>query len=56
MIAIVNVSKTLNPTGVHEYEVRINSKVIAKFKHNREDDLTKFLIKAAIAVATKESK
>jgi len=49
MIAIVNVSKSLSPVGWHEYELRINQKVIAKFKHKREDGLAECLRKAAKA-------
>ena len=49
MIAIVNVSKECYPIGWHDYEVRINSNVIAKFKHKREDGLTKCLELAAQA-------
>jgi histone H3/H4 len=49
MIAIVNVSKTLSPFGWNDYELRINSKVIAAFRHKREEGLAKCLEQAAAA-------
>lgn len=49
MIAIVNVSKKIKPTGPHKYELRINSTVLAEFNHNREDSLSICLRKAADA-------
>lgn len=49
MIAIVNVSENPSPFGVHDYELRINREVIAKFQHKREDGLTVCLQKAAAA-------
>ena len=49
MIAVVNVSTHNQPTGWHDYEVRINAKVIAKFRHRREEGLTKCLECAAKA-------
>ena len=50
MVAIVNVSDNPDLTGVQEYEVRINSKVICKFTHVRENELAECLRKAADAV------
>ena len=50
MIAIVNVSETQYPIGWHNYELRINKKVIATFTHKREEGLTKCLERAAEAV------
>ena len=50
MVAIVNVSNGPDLTGVQEYEVRINSKVICKFTHVRENGLAECLRKAADAV------
>ena len=50
MVAIVNVSDGPDLTGVQEYEVRINSKVICKFTHIRENGLAECLRKAADAV------
>jgi hypothetical protein len=50
MIAIVNVSKNPTPTGVQEYELRINHDVITKFTHRREEGLVRCLQKAALAV------
>lgn len=49
MIAIVNISKHNSPFGWHDYELRINSNVIATFRHKREDGLTKCLELAAKA-------
>ncbi len=49
MIAIVNVSAHNYPIGWHEYELRINAKVIANFQHKREEGLTKCLERAAEA-------
>lgn len=49
MIAIVNVSKNSSEFGVHEYELRINARVIAKFEHVREEGLAVCLQKAAKA-------
>jgi hypothetical protein len=49
VIAIVNVSTNNSPIGWHEYELRINSKVIATFRHKREEGLTKCLERAAVA-------
>lgn len=42
MIAIVNVSPEPFPVGWHEYELRVNTKVIATFKHKREEGLAKW--------------
>ena len=50
MIAIVNVSSYSRKTGWHEYEVRINQKIIAKFGHRREEDLAVCLRRAVDAV------
>lgn len=49
MIAIVNVSENISPVGTQDYELRINARVIAHFKHKREDGLTVCLQKAAQA-------
>jgi len=49
MISIVNVSTHDSPFGRHDYELRINTKVIARFQHKREDGLTKCLELAAAA-------
>jgi len=49
MIAIVNISTHTSPFGWHEYELRINAKVIATFRHKREDGLAKCLECAAEA-------
>lgn len=39
MLAIVNVSPEDTPIfGIHQYEVRINEKVIATFDHERKPD------------------
>ena len=49
MIAIVNVSNNDSAFGVHEYELRINLKVIARFEHVREEGLSVCLQKASEA-------
>ncbi|MDP2902412.1 MAG: hypothetical protein Q8N96_04815 [Methylovulum sp.] len=49
MIAIVNISTHGFPIGWNEYELRINEKVIATFRHKREEGLTKCLELAAAA-------
>ena len=51
MIVIVNISKNLKPAGEHLYEIRINQEVICQFKHPREQDLARILLRAAVAVA-----
>lgn len=56
MIAIVNVSKELSALGWHDYEVRINQRVITTFKHKREEGLSKCLIEASKAVEIARSK
>ena len=35
MLLIVNMSERLKPTGIHDYEVRMNTHVLAKFQHDR---------------------
>jgi hypothetical protein len=51
MIAIVNVSPDAPVTGINQYEVRINRRVIAKFEHFRHlDGLAQCLRDAADAV------
>lgn len=35
MLAIVNVTKDATKTGVNNYEVRVNNRVIATFEHER---------------------
>lgn len=47
MIAIVNVGG--DPLGVSQYELRINREVVAKFRHNRLDGLSRCLQEAAEA-------
>ena len=55
MIAIVNVGGDDN--GICEYELRINSKVIGSFYHNRPDGLEQCLINASkVAKAEMEAK
>lgn len=49
MITIVNVSKNPLEFGPQDYELRINNTVIARFQHNRGDDLSVCLEKAAKA-------
>ena len=55
MIAIVNVTNPLTEAGPNRYEVRINSKVITKFTHNRENGLSQCLRSAARAVDERDS-
>ncbi len=52
MIAIVNVSSEDTPTrGSNQYEVRINSKIICTFEHDRQyEGLAQCLRDAADAV------
>lgn len=54
MIAIVNVSADLEPLGWHDYELRINAKVVASFRHRREDGLSVCLDRAAKAAEKAE--
>lgn len=49
MIAIVNVSTHNKNCGEHEYELRINKDVIARFTHVRERGLAACLMSAAVA-------
>lgn len=51
MIAIVNVSEEFKVVGEQTYSLRINSKELIQFKHNREDNLETCLRKAADAYA-----
>ena len=44
MISIVNITKQPQPTGIHDYELRINKKVIATFQHKREKVLHRALM------------
>lgn len=53
MIAIVNVDKNIRNSGQHDYELRINKRVVARFTHNREEPLHECLLKAAIAAEEK---
>jgi len=57
MIAIVNVGpyNDPDPTGVRDYEVCINSDVVATFKHRRSDGLAVCLRHAAGAVDRSKS-
>ena len=54
MITIANVSncgkECKNIGGIHEYEIRINGRLITKFKHKRKDGLGKLFLEAAKAV------
>ena len=50
MIAIVNVSPTTTRSGPHVYELRINSLVLTRFVHKREESLAICLRRAATAV------
>jgi len=45
MIGIVNVGK-YDETGINDYELRINYKVIGTFQHRRSDGLAECLRKA----------
>ena len=57
MIAIVNVGpyNDADPTGVRDYEVRINRDVVATFRHRRSDGLSVCLRHAAGAVERSRS-
>lgn len=46
MIGIINIGK-FDETGINEYELRINQKVIGRFKHNRSKGLADCLKQAA---------
>ena len=35
MLVIVNVTREATTTGLNDYEVRVNDRVIATFQHNR---------------------
>lgn len=49
MIVIKNVEENPKTSGPHEYEIRINRKLICRFVHNREESLAVCLEKAAKA-------
>lgn len=49
-IIIQNITDVPTSHGSNKYQVRINSKVIAEYYHNREDGLAECLRKAATAV------
>lgn len=53
-IIIQNVSEHPEPNGVHEYELRINRLLIARFEHRREESLAVCLRKAADAAERAE--
>jgi len=48
-IIITNVTENLHETGPNTYILRINEKVIARFKHQREDGLAECLRRASEA-------
>lgn len=50
MIAVINISKKYSMVGMQEYEIRINSTAIARFKHRTEEGLSKCLSLASLAV------
>jgi hypothetical protein len=56
MIAIVNIGPfdDVDAGGIREYEVRINSAVITRFRHKRSDGLAVCLYKASEAVRNKD--
>lgn len=54
MITIVNVDKNVRQRGAHEYEIKINQKVITRFTHKREESLKELFLMAAIAVEASE--
>lgn len=53
-IIITNVSDELKRRGEHDYQLRINNRVLALFKHKREDGLAKCLRLAADALEKQE--
>ena len=57
MIAIVNIGSydDPDPSGVRDYEVRINQDVVATFRHRRSDGLAVCLRHAAGAVERSRS-
>ena len=50
MITIVNISKKYSIAGMQEYEIRINSTAIARFKYRTEGGLSKLLQSASLTV------
>jgi len=58
MIAIVNVGggDPKDVMGIRNYEVRINSEVIATFQHRRSDGFAECILKASKAVESKKRK
>ncbi len=54
MICIVNVDKNVRDSGPHEYELRLNNFVIARFTHDREKPMHDCLLSAAIAAEEKK--
>jgi predicted DNA-binding protein (UPF0278 family) len=50
MITIQNISKKYSKTDWQEYEIKINSRVICKFKHKASNGLAKCLAEASEAV------
>ena len=55
MIAIINVSTHQELTGYHDYEVRINRKVITTFEHKKESGMAECLRTAAAAIDKHDS-
>ena len=55
-IIITNVTPFSTAKGEHEYEVRINSKPLFRFTHNREDSIFVLLKAAALAAGRIEVK
>ena len=49
----VNVDKNIRRSGEHQYELRINKRVVCQFPHNREEPLHECLLKAAVAAEEK---
>lgn len=49
MVAIVNVEPNPTVDGQHLYEIRINQKPIARFRHDRQHSLVALFLAAATA-------
>ena len=54
MIAIINTTKDLTQK-THDYEIRINHKVVTTFQHVRAERLAKCLLLASEAVGRQEA-
>ena len=53
-IIITNITENPKPSGIHEYEVRVNSKVLFRFKHDRGESISVLFENAMIAAKNME--